>query len=372
MLAIAVLSVLVLALGGRAIQRPAIASQTATSAPRGVTGAQAPQAPTSVPAATSASVQTASIQKFDLPTQNSGLMQPAVDREGNVWFGEMATNRLGELDPRTGKVSEWVPPNGRNNIMAITVDSSDHVWFTEQAGNYIGRFDAATQRFTAYPLAQVDGHAMAPQDLQFDATGKLWFSAVSARVGRLDPSTGVIQTWIVPMPSKETPAYPYSIAVSDDGQVWVGLLSGGAVGRLDPSTGKVELHYLANTQSQVFSMAPDRSGNIWFTELQDGNIGQIDMRSGAVKEIAVPQMPGAPQATPSGFYAIRVTPDGDVWLACTSANGFVRYVPTTGKFTYFQLPVENSVPFGLALGDDGRLWFTADKTDDNYVGMLRP
>jgi virginiamycin B lyase len=320
------------------------------------------------PASTSA-VLPANTQTYPIHPDNIGLMQPAVDAQGNIWFGEMAANRLGRLDPRTSQVTAWQPPNGRYNIMAATVDAQGRVWFTEQAGNYIGRFDPVAQTFTTYPLDSNGGHGTAPQDLRFDRAGYLWFTEITGgKIGRLDPTTGAIQTWSVPAPSTATPAYPYSLTPLPDGQIWFGLLSGGAVGHLDPTTGHITLYHLADSGAQVFSMAADGQGRVWFTELETGKLGMMDTRTNTLVERSVPNVAGDPK----GLYAIVVGPSGDVWFGSAGSNALVRYTASSQTFTFYTLSIPQSIPFGLAFDAGGRLWFTADASPTNYIGVLRP
>ncbi|HEU4782193.1 MAG TPA: hypothetical protein VFS83_02525, partial [Ktedonobacterales bacterium] len=144
-------------------------------------------------------VQRANAQIIPMPTSRAGLMQPAVDAQGNIWVGEMVTNQLARIDPKTGQVTEWTPPGGKYNIMAAAIDRQGDVWFTEQAANYIGRFDLATETFKTYPLDTAIAPRMAPQDLAFDANGQLWFTLLGGRIGRLDPATGAIQSWQIPV-----------------------------------------------------------------------------------------------------------------------------------------------------------------------------
>src|SRR5438128_6767939 len=125
-------------------------------------------------------VRTAQTHLYPFPSSNIGLMQPAVDAQGNVWVGEMYANRLARLDSRTGFVTTWEPPNGKNGLMTAVIDTHGNVWFVEQGANYIGRFDPVRQAFRIFPLGTVQARPMAPQALRFDAKGLLWFTAAGA------------------------------------------------------------------------------------------------------------------------------------------------------------------------------------------------
>jgi virginiamycin B lyase len=350
--------------------RPAApkATSTATPAPASTPAARS----TVVPATAPASARPAQARVYPTPVSDAGLMQPAVDAQGNIWVGEMSQNKLARLDPRTGKITEWAPPNGKYNIMATAIDAAGNVWFTEQVGNYIGRFDPRTETFKTYPLGQVDGRGMAPQDLQFDRAGNLWFTELgSGRIGRLDPASGNIREWPIPAPQSGVRSYPYSLAVTPAGEVWLGYLTGGAVSRLDPASGKVAIYHLAENTA-IFSMAPDAQGNIWFTGMQPARLGHIDTRTDTrtdtVSEMAVPAKLG----DPATLYAVKVAPNGDVWFASAGANAVVRYRPSTNSFLFFQLGAAESLPYGLDFDRAGHVWFSADGGSGNYIGMVAP
>jgi virginiamycin B lyase len=321
--------------------------------------------PTTQSAQSGTIVQRANAQIIPMPTSRAGLMQPAVDAQGNIWVGEMVTNQLARIDPKTGQVTEWTPPGGKYNIMATAIDRQGDVWFTEQAANYIGRFDPATETFKTYPLDTAIAPRMAPQDLAFDANGQLWFTLLGGRIGRLDPATGAIQSWQIPVPQGATRSYPFSLAVTSSG-VWFGYLNGGAVGRLDPATGKVTQMPLANHQAAVYAMAADPSGHIWFTEMQPAILGNIDPKTGKVTELAVPHAAG----DPSILYGLVTTGDGSVWFASAGANAAVHYQASDDLFTFYTLPATQSIPFGMALGRNGAIWISGDGADNNYVARI--
>lgn len=321
----------------------------------------------SLPTAGPATVRPADVRRYAFASPDVGPMLPAVDAQGNVWVGEMATNHLTRINAKTGRVSSWTPPGGQYNIMTTAVDSQGRVWFTEQIANYIGRFDPATGQFATYPLGSANGHGMGPQDLKIDQAGALWFTCESGgRIGRLDPETGAIRTWTIPAPALGVNPYPFALTLTPAGQVWFGLLDGGAVGRLDPASGQVSLFHLANSHAAVFSMASDARGRVFFTELQTGKLGVIDSASGRVRELDIPRVLG----DPASVYGLVVLGNGDVWFASAGANALVRFAPTGGAFTFYQLPIASSIPYGLTLDGSGAIWFTASATSANYVGVL--
>jgi virginiamycin B lyase len=331
-------------LGGQTIARPSAPSPATSS---------------------SVSVRPARIHLYKVSPPDAGLMLPAVDQQGNIWFGEMATNRIARLDPQTGTITTWIPPRGEEGIMGIAIDALGNVWFAEQNANYIGRFDPVRQTFRTFPFGSGKGQRVGLEDLQFDASGKLWFTEiVAAKIGQLDPASGSSQTWPLPASSSGT-AYPFGLAITHDGQIWFGTYQGGVVGHLDPATGRILLYPLAHPAEQVYSMAAGAQGQIWFTELQFGKLGMIDTATGKITERPVPTTLGNPE----DLHAVLVA-NRDIWFTSSGANALVRYSPDDDAFTFFQLPVPASIPFGLALTPTGALWFTAGGNPVNYVGEM--
>lgn len=308
----------------------------------------------------SMNMQTAQRHLYLFAPSNVGLMQPAVDAQGQVWVGEMHVNRLGFLNSRTGAVTSWQPPEGQYGIMTTTVDAQGNAWFAEQNANYIGRFDPRRQTFRLFPLGTWQGSALGPQDLHFDGSGLLWFTAAEAGgLGRLDPRTGVIRLW--PVPSS-----PSTLTVTPTGQVWFG--AGGAIGILDPLTDQTTIYDLPNSQTQVFSMAIDTRGRLWFTEVLPGKLGMLDPTTDTLTELPVPALSGVPPA----LYALVIDHGSNIWFVDVGANMLVRYSSGKQTLTFFHLSLPTSAPFGLTLDSAGKLWFTAGGSSANYVGEMVP
>ena len=317
--------------------------------------------------------QVAHAHLYPFPSSNLGLMQPAMDAQGNLWVGEMYANRLARLNTHTGVVTSWMPPHAQNGIMSTAIDAQGHVWFVEQGADYLGEFDPTVQTFRIFPLGTLQGRPLGPQNLAFDASGQLWFSAPSGGgIGRLDPKTGSIRTWQMPPPAVDVPSTPFSLTVTKQGQVWFGDLTGGVIGSLDATTGRMKLFHLANSQAQVFSMSSDSQGRVWFTELLPGQLGMIDPVTGQVREWPVP----AVSNNPAALYALVVTAQNEVWFVDNSADALVRYKPTQAGYTFFQFASSASAPYGLTLApttptaQTGSLWFTVTGSSTNAAGTI--
>ncbi len=304
---------------------------------------------------------------YTFARSNVGLMQPAVDAQGNVWVGEMHANRLGRLNSRTGVVTSWIPPSAQYGIMTTIVDAAGDAWFTEQNANYIGRFDPRQHTFRIFPLGTWKGSPLGPQDLRFDGRGMLWFAAeAGGAIGQLDPKTGTIRLWPIPFPAPGVPAIPDTLTVTPNGQVWFGDFAGGVIGNLEPVTGQITLYELPDPQVQVFSMAADSTGRIWFTEVLPGKLGMFDPATDTLTELPMPALAGDHPA----LYELAIDHQENIWFVDVGANTIVQYVPAKRALAFFQLSLPSSAPFGLTLDAAGRVWFTAGGSSANYVGEM--
>src|SRR5205085_2148688 len=91
-------------------------------------------------ATTPAIMAIGNFHEYPLPQTNSGVMRPAIDHEGRLWFGEMGHNYLAVFDPRTQTFSQITPPHGRSGIMGVLVGPDDTIWFAEQYANYVAAY----------------------------------------------------------------------------------------------------------------------------------------------------------------------------------------------------------------------------------------
>lgn len=143
-------------------------------------------------------------KEYPLPQANSGLMRPAIDQQGRIWFGEMGQNYLASFDPDSQTFIQITPPGGQAGIMGVMVAPDDTIWFAEQNADYIGHYNPTTKHFTTYALPQVTtpdpenkkqrlNLPSAPNELIMDQHGNIWFTEMNAdTIGKLQVKTGVL------------------------------------------------------------------------------------------------------------------------------------------------------------------------------------
>ncbi|MGR8946724.1 MAG: virginiamycin B lyase family protein [Gammaproteobacteria bacterium] len=148
------------------------------------------------------------------------------DKEGIVWFSIAFSDQVGRFDPATGKTDVINLPESPTFGAAGTtvpygmavspVDGS--VWYTKLASDKIGRIDAKTLKVTEY-----DSPVLGPRRQRFDAAGYLWVSGFSSGdIARVDITNMDAKVYELPRYAPgEIPA-PYALAVNPYTQdIWV-------------------------------------------------------------------------------------------------------------------------------------------------------
>jgi streptogramin lyase len=163
---------------------------------------------------------------------------------------------------------------------------------------------------------------------------------------------------------------PSGIAADAHGVAWISEANSGKLGRFDPASMKYSRISAPgiNPQAHATSLAVDPSGHVWLAV--DGPDPRLLRYDPGIKEFTSYQMPAYPFAVPSPnrIVALRFV-EGNVWATGMTSDRVIRLDPATRKTTEFPVP-KGSSPFGLALGGDRRLWYTAEV--GNTMGRLDP
>lgn len=316
-------------------------------------------------------------REYALPQNDSGMMRPAIDHEGRIWFGEMGHNYLSVFDPRTQKFEQMTPPEGQSGIMGVIVAPDDTIWFAEQYANYIGHYLPTTKHYQLYrlPTLQIPDPGnpnntltlpSAPNDLTIDAQGIIWFTEMNSdSIGVLNSQNGQIKHYQLSAKKTHQTLNPYGITSDRQGMIWFTEASSKSIGRLDPKTGAVHRFTMPNASSSLMEIASDAHGTIWATAFNNGLLLSFDPQSETFTPFYAPFT-----GTPGGLYDLIITPNGEIWVTITAENAIARLDLVAKRFIYYAIPTQGSIPLGLGLGPDHTIWFT--ESGSNKIGMLKP
>jgi virginiamycin B lyase len=323
-------------------------------------------------------VGTGTFREYPLPQNDSGMMRPAIDHEGRIWFGEMGHNYLAVFDPRTQVFRQMTPPHGQNGIMGLVVAPDDTIWFAEQYANYIGHYNPVTGKYQVYGLPWLtvpdpsDASKKltlpsAPNDIALDAHGNVWLTELNAdSLGMLDPHAGVIRQFAISSDRSVQKLNPYGITVDPQGMVWFTEASSNHVGRLDPGTGKYSFFTMAGPAYPLMEISSDAQGTIWITSFSGGLLVRLNPQTKIFASYYTPHSGNGA----GGIYGLMIAPDGGVWVTISAENMIARLDVSANHFILYRIPTSGSLPLGVVMGADHTLWFTESGKDK--IGMLKP
>ena len=286
--------------------------------------------------AVSVSAQSVPIE-WSVPTFSSQPTNLAADTFGNLWFTELAGNKIGRVNPN-GVFQEFNVSTNDSQPWGIARDSNNRIWFTEFAGNKIGNMTPNGQ------LGQdnIPTGNSKPTGIALDGSGNVWFAESGAnKIGKLNTSNSSFEERDVPTSGSQ----PWAVAVDPSGNVWFTERAAGKIARMTPG-GQFTEYSPPTSNSGPTGIAIDSSGNLWFTEYDGNKIGMMTP-SGAFTEYNIPTSGAKPT-----WIAIDML--GGAWYAGSGNNSFGRVF--NGNLVEYGLPSANSTPFGIAIDGSGNVW----------------
>jgi virginiamycin B lyase len=263
----------------------------------------------------------------------------------------------------TTRIHEVAVPTSGAGPFGIARGPAGTVWFTESYADAIAvvQKDGTISEF-ALPAGSE------PEEIAAGPDGNMWFAAYGANaIGRIKPSGGV-RLFAIPTPASG----PFGIASGPDGNLWFTESSANTIGRITPRGTITEFHLDPGFTVEGITAGPD--GAMWFTRFSNpqfpypGFIGRITT-AGSWTEV-----PSYGVGDPLG---IVTGSDGNLWVTGPS-NDVVARVGTDFSITPYRVPGGLlNVPYLIAAGTDGALWFTQngvseapDNVGGNKIGRI--
>jgi len=217
------------------------------------------------------------IREWAVPTKGAHPHDPAVGADGALWFTEQMQNKIGRLDPQSGKFDEFPLKLADSGPHGLVADREGNIWFTGNFKGYIGKLDPKTGAVKEYKIPDPKGED--PHTAVFDNQGMLWFTLqVANMVGRLDPKTGKIDMKHVSTPD----SHPYGIAINSKGIPIFCEFATNKLASINPQTMEIT-EYTLPEGARPRRMAIDTNDRIYYTDFAGGNLGRLDLATGAVK-----------------------------------------------------------------------------------------
>jgi virginiamycin B lyase len=120
------------------------------------------------------------------------------DKNGDVWFTSPQSNKIGKVDGKTLKLTQWTPPTADAYPRRMEIGPDGMIYSGEYRGGKMLQFNPQTQTFKEFPLPGIDP---SPYAMGFDADGYLWYDSHNMDiVARFDTKTGKVIEYPFPHP----------------------------------------------------------------------------------------------------------------------------------------------------------------------------
>jgi streptogramin lyase len=288
--------------------------------------------------------------EYPIPTANSQPISIVTGPDGNLWFTEYNTSKIGRITP-AGVITEFTTPTTYSYPAGIAKGPDGNLWFAERQGNNIGKITPGGV-IVEYPVP-----SGGPFGITAGPDGNTWFTdAYSGNVGKITSSGAVT---VYQCEGLTSCGGAYSIAVGPDGNLWFGPQNNEVLAEVTTSGVYSNVGFyvgLGSRLSSPYGLTEGPDGNVWVTET--ANVVRV---------------------TPSGvmgppYYAslyqlgsIAQGPDGNLWFTEEDSQ-IIAKITTGGIITEFSLGTDYDTPLGIAAGPDGNIWFTEET--GNKIGTL--
>jgi len=153
-------------------------------------------------------------QFLRLPTSESGPSALLLDDNGNMWFAEALSGKIGVVDSKTFEITEFVPDTPLDEPFALLFDKSGSLWIAEHIGPGITKFDPILETFDH---VNVPNPESLPFGMAIDKYDNIWFGQhVIDELGVYDPYND--QLIEIPIPTPES--FTQFITADDNGDIW--------------------------------------------------------------------------------------------------------------------------------------------------------
>ena len=292
----------------------------------------------------------AQVTEYNVPSSGSGTSGITYGPDGNIWFTERQTNKIGKMTP-SGTFTEYSIPSPNADPLSITPGPDGNIWFTENGANKIAKI-TPSGTISEYPITSANAFAIS---ITAGPDGNLWFSEGNNDIiGKITP-TGTITEYAIPVGLYA--AHPGGIASGADGKIWFTQLNANKIGSV--TTNGVFAEYdIPTNNSFPWDIAAGADGNYWFVEGSGSTTHKVARitPAGVITEFPLLHTASNPWRIASG-------PGGSLWISEGSALGLIAQINPNGTITEYNVPSTNAGAYDLVEDGDHNMWFAESASD---------
>jgi virginiamycin B lyase len=285
------------------------------------------------------------ITEYDLPRKQAQPHDVVVAPDGMVWYSDFSHEFVGELNPKTGKVTDYPLPVMRadepKGSLDLEFDPQGNLWLAGMYQGGVYKIDRQTKQVAAYPVPKewldptTQESMVSPQHDNVD--GKVWTNNQDTHlVYRLDVATGKYEDLGQAVDKSGTHINAYGMPTDEENNAYQLNFGGTTVGRIDAKTKQVTIWKTPLPYSRPRRGRVDGNNVLWFAEYGANGIGRFDPKTDEIKEWQLP----TPWMDP---YDVVKSKDGEIWTGSMLDDRVARLDPKTDNIVEYQLPRSTNI-----------------------------
>src|SRR5262245_45813273 len=245
----------------------------------------------------------------------------------------------------------------------VIVDAEGIAWYSSFGEQNLGRLDPKTGEVTEFPIPlHKPEFPTGLLGLRSDHEGNLWLGNMyQATIVKFDRKTKAFQFWLLPPEQNIDAAQVNMVSPQSshvDGKVWTQNNGFAGVHRLDLATGRVETwapfkDAPKGEPHNIYDVIPDSQNNVYFTDFRQQHIGRIDAKTGEIKLFTIPTPSSAPRRG-------MMDAQDRLWFGEYRGDRIGMLDTRTGQFKEWTVPTAWSNPYDVVL----------DKNEDAWTGSM--
>ena len=218
--------------------------------------------------------ETIKIPLLDAISEQSIPIAVKADFENRIWVALVDKNQLLAYNQNINEFEKFLHIETEEaGPSALVIDDNGNVWFAEALSGKIGVVDSKTFEITEFapdpPLAE-------PFALLFDKSGSLWISEhIGPGITKFDPILETFEHVKAPNPE----ALPFGLAIDKYDNIWFGQHVTDELAVYDPYNDQLIEVSIPTPESFTQFTAADNDGNIWFVEQRGKKLGMVSISS---------------------------------------------------------------------------------------------
>jgi virginiamycin B lyase len=258
--------------------------------------------------------------------------------------------------------TDYALPQKTRQPHDVIVDSAGMVWYAAFGEPILGKLDPRTGKVVEYPVPVLK--PAAPKGIlgmRFDEDENPWLALqFQGGIAKFDKKTETFQTWSLPPELNGDHVQINQVSPSRhhvDGKVWLQDAGTYTVLRLDVRSGKFEVFEPYQIpRPNVYDVIPDSNNNGFFLPLGSEEVGRIDAKTGAITIYKTPT-PG------SGPRRGMMDAQDLLWFGENRADRIGMFDTRTTRFQEWPAPTPGAWPYDVTIDKNGDVWSGGEYND---------